>query len=209
MFCTLQELARRYSIWSANVARIAAHQAAVAKQGSRSSLRLGVNAHTDLTADEFRARYLGAVPMTPPTQQEQQLQQQGQAHAPSWFAGWPRSILRRFGWQSGRAMNHAAATVSSSASRLPAAPALSGGSLGSNGHWRFENVTPPAAVDWRGHTPPVLGAIKDQHVNGTPCGSCWAFSAVSIMEIASAMATGMCSGMCGLCTGLAGGRQPA
>jgi hypothetical protein len=58
-------------------------------------------------------------------------------------------------------------------------------------HWRYENVTAPAAVDWRQHKPTVLGAIKDQHVNGTPCGSCWAFSAVSIMEIASAMASGM------------------
>jgi hypothetical protein len=58
-------------------------------------------------------------------------------------------------------------------------------------HWRYENVTARAAADWRQHKPTVLGAIKDQHVNGTPCGSCWAFSAVSIMEIASAMASGM------------------
>lgn len=39
-------------------------------------------------------------------------------------------------------------------------------------HWRYEHVKAPAEVDWRQAKPPVLGAIKDQHVNGTPCGSC-------------------------------------
>jgi hypothetical protein len=40
-------------------------------------------------------------------------------------------------------------------------------------HWRYENVTPPAAADWRAAQPPILGPIKDQHVGGAPCGSCW------------------------------------
>jgi hypothetical protein len=40
-------------------------------------------------------------------------------------------------------------------------------------HWRYENVTPPAAADWRTAQPPILGPIKDQHVGGAPCGSCW------------------------------------
>jgi cathepsin L len=40
-------------------------------------------------------------------------------------------------------------------------------------HWRYANVTPPAAADWRTAQPPILGPIKDQHIGGAPCGSCW------------------------------------
>lgn len=162
----VQEVARHYSVWSANVARINARTASNAASGA--SHRLGLTSHTDLTAEEFRAQYLGA-PMTradrtSPQHQHKHTQQQHSTTlhaASSWLSAlWP--------------------------GRQSADPTKKD----TPQHWRYENVTAPASVDWRTHTPPVLGTIKDQHVNGTPCGSCWAFSSVSIMEISSAMATG-------------------
>lgn len=162
------EFRARYEVWAANVvhiraanARRTAAAAANAAPGSSSSshARLGLTAHSDLTREEFRGRYLGAPmaarPFTP--------------SPPSPTASRPAiGASRRHGPQ----------------------PALLTGLAKPAAHWRYENVTPPASADWRTAQPPVLGPIKDQHVNGTPCGSCWAFSSVSIMEIASARATG-------------------
>lgn len=159
----VQEVARRYSVWSANVARINARTASIAASGA--SHRLGLTSHTDLTAEEFRAQYLGP-PMSPADRTSPQHQHTAQ----------PSSILHAAtSWLSALWLGRQAAGLTKKDKPQ---------------HWRYENVTAPASVDWRTHTPPVLGAIKDQHVNGTPCGSCWAFSAVSIMEISSAMATG-------------------
>jgi len=42
----------------------------------------------------------------------------------------------------------------------------------------------PTSVDWRTHTPPVVEPIKDQG----QCGSCWAFSTISVIESAWAIA---------------------
>jgi cathepsin L len=168
--CQLQESARRYSVWSANVARINARTASNAASGA--SHKLGLTAHTDLTTDEFKARYLGA-PMSP-AERTSSPQHQHQHSTILQTAGSWLSAL----WWPGR---------------QPARPLTK---KDKPQHWRYENVTAPASVDWRTHTPTVLGAIKDQHVNGTPCGSCWAFSAVSIMEISSAMATGESNSSC-------------
>lgn len=156
----LQELAHRFKVWSDNVATIKRRAASNAAQGITHTS--GLNQHTDLTRDEFRARYLGS-PMTP---------QERTAHKPfsttHQTAPGLQQLIGRLARlrPSGRGTNKEAQ------------------------HWRYENVTAPVTADWRQHSPTVLGAIKDQHVNGTPCGSCWAFSAVSIMEIASAMSTG-------------------
>lgn len=157
-------------MWSANVARINARTASNAASGA--SHRLGLTSHTDLTAEEFRAQYLGA-PMSPVDRTAPQHQHHTAQHI---------NILH-------------AATSWLSALWRGRQPAVLTKKDKPQQHWRYENVTAPASVDWRTHTPPVLGAIKDQHVNGTPCGSCWAFSAVSIMEISSAMATGEVAGV--------------
>lgn len=150
------EFQARFKVFAANVAHIrAANARRAATNAAASTVRLGLTAHTDLTREEFRARYLGA-PMA------------ARPFTPSPAAGRAASASRRMGPQ----------------------PALLAGLAEPAAHWRYENVTPPASADWRTAQPPILGPIKDQHVNGTPCGSCWAFSSVSIMEIASARATG-------------------
>ena len=38
----------------------------------------------------------------------------------------------------------------------------------------------PASVDWS--TKNVLGPVKNQHINGTPCGCCWAFATTGVVE---------------------------
>ena len=38
----------------------------------------------------------------------------------------------------------------------------------------------PASVDWS--TEGVLGPVKNQHINGTPCGCCWAFATTGVVE---------------------------
>ncbi|WIA38434.1 hypothetical protein OEZ86_001758 [Tetradesmus obliquus] len=158
-----KESARRFSIWASNVAHISRSNAQ--RNAAGSSTRLGLTAFTDLTREEFAAAYVGSPMVSRNLLPEQQQQQHasGAGRLPGASA-----LLRRF----------AAAPGSSAAANKKVQ------------HWRYENVTPPSAADWRAAQPPILGPIKDQHVGGAPCGSCWAFSAVSIMEIASAKATG-------------------
>lgn len=38
----------------------------------------------------------------------------------------------------------------------------------------------PASVDWSAQN--VLGPVKNQHINGTPCGCCWAFATTGVVE---------------------------
>ncbi|KAK9832110.1 hypothetical protein WJX81_008029 [Elliptochloris bilobata] len=54
--------------------------------------------------------------------------------------------------------------------------------------YRYEHVQPPAAVDWRPKE--IIGPVKDQHVNGSACGCCWAFATIGTAECMVAMATG-------------------
>ena len=54
--------------------------------------------------------------------------------------------------------------------------------------YRYEHVQPPASVDWRPKN--IIGPIKDQHVNGSACGCCWAFATIGTAECMVAMATG-------------------
>ena len=54
--------------------------------------------------------------------------------------------------------------------------------------YRYEHVQPPASVDWRPKN--IIGPIKDQHVNGSACGCCWAFATIGTAECIVAMATG-------------------
>lgn len=163
----------RYTVWSDNVERINRRAAATSNTATH---RLGLTAHTDLTTEEFRMIYLGA-PMTAADRTSHRQQQQEllsvtppAAHALSSF------MRKAHDWLTGHTGGQQ--------------PAVAKDDYKKPQHWRYENVTAPPSVDWRQHKPTVLGAIKDQHVNGTPCGSCWAFSAVSIMEIASAMSSG-------------------
>jgi hypothetical protein len=179
-----QELAHRYKVWSDNVAHINSRASSNADQPS--TFRLGLTAHTDLTRQEFRERYLGAAVVPPATavhpvrtaeavHTAQLAQQAGSvAHTSSTVKQATAWLARFLGRRHSKVNTHIKTEATTNKHQ----------------HWRYENVTAPAAVDWRQYQPTVLGAIKDQHVNGTPCGSCWAFSAVSIMEIASAMATG-------------------
>ena len=46
----------------------------------------------------------------------------------------------------------------------------------------------PASVDWS--TEGVLGPVKNQHINGTPCGCCWAFATTGVVEGAVGVAAG-------------------
>jgi cathepsin L len=159
----LQELAHRYKVWSNNVERI--NKVAARNAANGVSHRLGLTAHTDLEPQAFKTKYLGA----PMSATDRALQHQHNTQEPKHSLTQTLSRLYSAVWDS-----------------IPSGV----GKQHRPQHWRYENVTAPASVDWRQHQPTVLGGIKDQHVNGTPCGSCWAFSAVSIMEIASAMATG-------------------
>lgn len=164
-------------MWSANVGRIKLQAASNAARGV--THRLGLNAHSDLTREEFRAAYLGA----PMTLSDRSRQQEGKLAGTSSSRNDSPERLCVFG--------KVVRLVSTLLGRnTDQQAAIRKQQQVTEEHWRFENVSAPAAVDWRKHKPAVLGSIKDQHVNGTPCGSCWAFSAVSIMEIASAMATG-------------------
>lgn len=54
--------------------------------------------------------------------------------------------------------------------------------------YRYEHVQPPASVDWRPKN--IIGPIKDQHVNGSACGCCWAFATIGTAECMVAMASG-------------------
>jgi C1A family cysteine protease len=46
----------------------------------------------------------------------------------------------------------------------------------------------PDSVDWNAKG--VVGHVKNQHVNGSKCGCCWAFATVGVTECINAMATG-------------------
>ena len=46
----------------------------------------------------------------------------------------------------------------------------------------------PASIDWT--TENVLGPVKNQHVNGTPCGCCWSFACTGTVEGAVGVASG-------------------
>ena len=56
------------------------------------------------------------------------------------------------------------------------------------GAYRYENIVPPAHVDWRAKD--IVGPIKNQHVGGAPCGCCWAFATIGVTECIVALATG-------------------
>ncbi|KAK9830270.1 hypothetical protein WJX72_010697 [[Myrmecia] bisecta] len=56
------------------------------------------------------------------------------------------------------------------------------------GPYRYENVEPPKEVDWLAKG--VVGPVKNQHVNGSPCGCCWAFATIGVVECINAMYTG-------------------
>jgi cathepsin L len=135
---------RRFSIWASNVEFIQRSNAQRNAAGS-SSTRLGLTAFTDLTREEFAAAYLGA-PMA--KRKFSPTQQQQHASGAAVAHGASALLRKKFGQPSAAAANEVQ-------------------------HWRYENVTPPAAADWRTAQPPILGPIKDQHVGGAPCGSCW------------------------------------
>lgn len=191
----MQELSHRFQIWSDNVARI--NQRAASNAANGITHTLGLTAHTDLTSEEFRAKYLG-VPIFPldriAQHQQQTIIQKNEPHQQEQRAQHtqPNKIQAACIWLSQlfTGQTHPLPPLRTSPPNKPSQQQHTVSKKDKPQHWRYENVTAPAAVDWRQHQPTVLGAIKDQHVNGTPCGSCWAFSAVSIMEIASAMATG-------------------
>ena len=54
--------------------------------------------------------------------------------------------------------------------------------------FRYENVPLPRAVDWRSKG--IVGPVKNQHVNGSACGCCWAFATTGVTECIVAMYTG-------------------
>ena len=64
------------------------------------------------------------------------------------------------------------------ASASPTQPALyhlcRAENMASIEEYRYRHIMPPKEVDWRKSG--VVGPIKDQHVNGAPCGCCWAFA---------------------------------
>ena len=54
--------------------------------------------------------------------------------------------------------------------------------------YRYRFVQPLPEVDWRQQG--IVGPVKNQHVNGSKCGCCWAFATVGVVECINAMATG-------------------
>ena len=54
--------------------------------------------------------------------------------------------------------------------------------------FRYENIPLPRAVDWRSKG--IVGPVKNQHVNGSACGCCWAFATTGVTECIVAMYTG-------------------
>ncbi|KAL6769398.1 hypothetical protein ACKKBG_A30845 [Auxenochlorella protothecoides x Auxenochlorella symbiontica] len=54
--------------------------------------------------------------------------------------------------------------------------------------WPYGHTVPPAAVDWTAEG--MITPVKDQHVNGSKCGCCFAFSGVAGIEAANALYTG-------------------
>jgi hypothetical protein len=126
------------------------------RNAAGSSTRLGLTAFTDLTREEFAAAYLG----TPMAARNFQLNQQQLGDVSDDAAAADASkLLRKFAVREFASGVHRRGQEQASANKVQ--------------HWRYENVTPPAAADWRDAQPPILGPIKDQHVGGAPCGSCW------------------------------------
>lgn len=54
--------------------------------------------------------------------------------------------------------------------------------------FRYRFVKPLPEVDWVQQG--VVGPVKNQHVNGSKCGCCWAFATIGVVESINAMATG-------------------
>ncbi|KDD74236.1 papain family cysteine protease [Helicosporidium sp. ATCC 50920] len=54
--------------------------------------------------------------------------------------------------------------------------------------WTFDETVPAKTVDWTKEN--VIGHVKDQHVNGSKCGCCYAFGGVAGIEAADALYTG-------------------
>lgn len=54
--------------------------------------------------------------------------------------------------------------------------------------WQYGSTVPPAAVDWVAEN--MITPVKDQHVNGSKCGCCFAFSGVAGVEAVNALYSG-------------------
>jgi hypothetical protein len=138
------EAARRFQVWSANVAHIAAENARAAAAGR--STRLGLTAFTDLTREEFRAAYLAPVPATPPPLDAGAAvagdASDDDGEAPR-HAGCARAL------SLGRREERDNAAVVGKKKPKPVIH-----------DWRYMNTTPAASVDWRTHG--VVGVVKDQ-----------------------------------------------
>ena len=75
----------------------------------------------------------------------------------------------------------AAATVEAGA-----APGVLGATAGRPPSKKSKPHPLPPSVDW--HSKGLVGPVKNQHVNNTPCGCCWSFAATGVMEAALAVA---------------------
>ena len=51
--------------------------------------------------------------------------------------------------------------------------------------YRYRFVEPLETVDWRKHD--IIGPIKNQHMNNSPCGCCWAFATIAAVECVNAL----------------------
>ena len=52
----------------------------------------------------------------------------------------------------------------------------------------YSHEVPPEAIDWRDSG--IISPIKNQHVNGSKCGCCFAFGGIAGVESANALYTG-------------------
>lgn len=83
------------------------------------------------------------------------------------------------------AFPYAAEVAAAATVEAGSAPGLLGASAAPLPVSKKEKPVQPA-VDW--HAAGLVGPVKNQHVNNTPCGCCWSFASTGVMEAALAVA---------------------
>jgi hypothetical protein len=122
-------MARRFVAYAANVRKILEHNARAGV-----SYTLGLNAHADLTTDEFRLRFFGSAPL---------------------------DLLEVRAAAEAAAVGAAVSDEETEMLDIGEKP------------FPYSHVVPPASVDWREKG--IVTPVKNQHVNNSKCGCCFAF----------------------------------
>lgn len=163
-YSSLSERASRYAAFLGNLARVQAH----ASSPEAASFSIGLNGHADLTTAEFRAIYFGAEP------KDMLVTRARQAEA------YQAQLEQGSEGVEAAAVSSSSSSSASSSNKKEEKPFRV--------PWPYAETAPPSSIDWEDAG--ILGPIKNQHVNNSPCGCCFAFGGVAGIETAAALYTG-------------------